>query len=198
MTSRSDEASEAAGTEPAASLSAQQGFVAGYLLQDILRLREQGHRASPAWIKRHGLLVGLVGDNRKLALRLARRSRCLACAVELPSGSTGDHVIALAAGGPAGAENFLPLCGRCNASKGTSDFLVWWRQKGRSALELGPDALCSYIRLAFAHQRRLGSLNDPAAAALAETIAELRDELLDEEQDSMTRQRVSWMTGRKW
>ncbi len=109
---------EAAGTESAASLSAQQGFVAGYLLQDILRLREQGHRASPAWIKRHGVLVGLVGDNRKLALRLARRSRCLACAVELPSGSTGDHVIALAAGGPAGAENYLPLCGRCNASKG--------------------------------------------------------------------------------
>ena len=187
-----------AGDEPAAVSVAQQSLLALYCLQDVMRLAAQGRHVPATWIKRHGLLVGITGDNRKNILRLARTQHCLACRERLPEGSTGDHIIALASGGPAGAENYLPLCGRCNASKGKRDLLDWWHAKGRSATELPPDVLCAYARLAFAQHRRLGTLGEPASAALSYAIGELVGALLDPEQEWMLRQRVSWITGRRW
>ncbi len=79
----------AARDEPAAVSVAQQSLLALYCLQDVMRLAAEGRHVPATWIKRHGLLVGITGDNRKNILRLARTQHCLACKERLPEGSTG-------------------------------------------------------------------------------------------------------------
>ena len=186
----------AAGNVPAATVL--QGLLALYVLQDVARLAEQGARPSPDWIARHGLVPGITNSNRKGVMRLIRRPDCLSCENKLSDGSTGDHIIAVAAGGPAGVENYIPLCGRCNSSKGTRDLLAWWRLRGRPVSLLPPDALCAYARLSFAHHQRLGTLNSPAAAALVQAVEELTRALLDPDQERMLRRRVTWISGGRW
>jgi hypothetical protein len=187
----------AASPAPAAPV-VQHYLLALYTLQDVARLSGQGIRPSLDWIKQHGIVAGIVGANRRNVLRLARYTNCIACEAELADDSSGDHMMPLAAGGPAGAENFLPLCGHCNSSKGTRDLLDWWRMKGRRVGELPPDVLCAYARLSFQQHRRLGTLCKPAPSTLAQAVDELVGALLDPEQEWMLRQRVSWITGRRW
>ena len=95
-------------------------------------------------------LTGLLTENRRVSLRLARQMACLRCNNPLSENGTGDHMIALAVGGPNGAHNYLPLCGRCNSTKGIKDFIRWWLDCGGSAADIPADALCAYARLMFA------------------------------------------------
>lgn len=185
--------------EPVAgnTLATISALFALYVLADCLRGHRDGFPTGPNWIKHHGTIVGLLGSNRKLTIRLVRALSCVACDAALAASSTGDHIVALANGGPAGIENYLPLCGRCNSSKGTVDLLDWWHQKGRSIVELPADVLTAYTRLTFQHAARLGRLGEPAPPSLAAAVRELAGRLLDDQQRWMLSQRASWISGKR-
>jgi hypothetical protein len=94
------------------------------------------------------------GHNRKLTFRLLAWAHCLNCGAPMPEGSTGDHLIPLSEGGPAGAENYIPLDRVCNSSKGPRDFWAWWYYGQNKTLadvphEILPDLLCAYARLRY-------------------------------------------------
>ncbi|MEM2047605.1 MAG: HNH endonuclease, partial [Candidatus Jordarchaeales archaeon] len=90
----------------------------------------------------------LRSESRKTVLRLAKMNTCVACGSRITIAS-GDHIIPLSKGGPQSAENFMPLCKRCNSSKGNRDLLEWWLSLGRHIKDLNPDVLTIYLRLAF-------------------------------------------------
>ncbi len=191
----------AASTAPATAATTtvnQQGLIALYLLGDFGRVSMAGRRPGPDWIKHHGVVGGITSHSRKAALRLARVSTCLRCDEVLSLNTEGDHVIATANGGPAGLENYLPLCGRCNSSKGTRDLLDWWiGHSSRSVRDLPPDVLIVYCRLHFAHYNRIRTLSDPAPDSLVAAVTELLEDL-SAEHERMLRTRIAWITGRKW
>jgi hypothetical protein len=91
--------------------------------------------------------------------------------------STGDHIIPLSDGGPAGAQNYLPLCRSCNASKGRKDFFEWWIQNAKNACDLDNDVICAYARLKFSWLRERGKELDAAPDYLYTAIAQLCDSL---------------------
>lgn len=99
-------------------------------------------------------------ENRRVSFRLWDIRVCLMCEGELSRSSTGDHCVALVAGGPNGAQNYIPLCRSCNASKGRKDFLEWWTFRGRLLEQLPNDAICAYARLTW---RYLDGRRDSAA-----------------------------------
>lgn len=153
-------------------------LVALYLLTDWLRLRREGTEAGPGWFEHHGVLTGICRENRGVSFTLLRIGRCLQCNEPLPPGASGDHIVSREAGGPDGAQNYMPLCGPCNASKGKHDLLWWWAaKKGRSALELPVEALTAYARLTWALYLRTGRDRKPVEPALQHAIRELLDEL---------------------
>jgi len=90
----------------------------------------------------------LMSESRKTVLRLAKLGRCVSCGVKVNVGS-GDHIVPLSRGGPQSAENFMPLCRRCNSSKGSKDLLEWWIGCGRHIKDLNHDALTIYLRLKY-------------------------------------------------
>lgn len=88
-------------------------------------------------------------ENRRVSLRLAKMP-CIVCGEALSENSTGDHIIPLSKGGPAGAQNYLPLCKSHNSSKGARDLFDWWQtRQGREVRELSPDVICCYSRLLY-------------------------------------------------
>jgi hypothetical protein len=93
-------------------------------------------------------LKGLQQESRGPVLRLAKRETCVFCNAPV-GGGTGDHIIPLSKGGPHSAENFMPLCKRCNSSKGNKDLIEWWMLKRRHIRELDLDALVIYLRLRY-------------------------------------------------
>src|SRR5215468_5032030 len=94
--------------------------------QTLLRIRSaDGNFYGPRFFKTRDWIGGLSGSNRRVSLRLAKLP-CVRCGLALAPNSTGDHIIPLSQGGPAGAQNYLPLCRSCNASKGAKDLLTWW------------------------------------------------------------------------
>ncbi len=95
---------------------------------------------------------GLSRNSRDPALRLARYGKCIFCGKEVKTG-TGDHIIPLSRGGPESPENFMPLCRKCNASKGNKDLIEWWLSKGRHIRDLNLDALVSYLRISYRMNR---------------------------------------------
>ncbi len=95
----------------------------------------------------------MLRENRGTTLRLANQP-CIACGEPLAANSAGDHIIPRSRGGPAGAENYLPLCNgaprRCNSSKGVKDLLEWWTVRlERAVPELPNDVICAYARLKY-------------------------------------------------
>jgi len=104
-----------------------------------LRLLEKGFDVA---------LRSLESESRKTVLRLAGLGRCVSCGLTVGIGS-GDHIIPLSRGGPQSAENFMPLCKRCNSSKGNKDLLEWWIGNGRHIKDLNHDALTIYLRLRY-------------------------------------------------
>jgi hypothetical protein len=145
-----------------------------------------------------GVLPGITVHNRRIVIRLARVRECIACNDTLSDSSTGDHLVALANGGPAGGENFVSLCGHCNSLKGTYDFLDFWRKRGGKFTDLSPDVLTAYVRLTYAAVNRLNRLNKPASVSLVAAVDDLMTLLPGPEHERILRGRVSWITGRRW
>jgi hypothetical protein len=132
----------------------------------------------------HTYRTGIRRENRLVSFRLhdhGRNHGCLACGGAIPAGSAGDHLIPTAEGGPDGAQNYIPLCGRCNSSKGVKDLFDWWiGHLGKSLGDLGAalrDVLCAYARLTWAHHDSRGTLDDPAGDHLRSAVRELADSL---------------------
>jgi len=143
-----------------------------HAVQTILRIRPaDGGFYGPGFFRKRDWAGNLAGENRRVSLRLAK-SPCIRCGVALSAGSTGDHIIPLSAGGPPGAQNYLPLCRSCNASKGKKDLLVWWHDSGRSAGELAHDVICAYARLMF------GALNGNHHSLAPEYLERAAQQLL--------------------
>jgi hypothetical protein len=174
----------------------QQALVALYLLADFKRVRENGHVCSADWFWTQGVVIGLMTEPRRVAARLVRRDRCIACDELLAADSTGDHVIARDNGGPPGLGNYVPLCKRCNSSKGTRDLLQWWRQRGRGATDLPPDVLTVYARLMFRQHADRETHNAPAPVHLSEAVQGLLGLLPTPEHERTLRRRVGTVTGR--
>lgn len=172
-----------------------QALLTLYLLQDWLRVRAAGTESSPSFFLRHGVVPALTSENRKVSLRLAREAACLYCEEPIGGDSTGDHIVAVAAGGPGGVENYLPLCKRCNSSKGVLDLLDWWHKKGRRADELPCDVLCAYVRLTYQQRQRLRTINAPAPETLMTAISDLARLLPTADHKSTLWKRVQWVTG---
>lgn len=123
-------------------------------------------------------LDGLKQESRGPVLRLAKRSTCVSCNSPVGSG-VGDHIIPLSKGGPHSAENFMPLCRKCNSSKGDRDLIEWWMIKGRNIKDLDLDALVIYLRLRY----RLATgeeLKSPAPWYLVKAIKQAEETLPDE------------------
>jgi 5-methylcytosine-specific restriction endonuclease McrA len=170
-------------------------LLAIYLLQDWLRVAQNGHDSSPQWFRRHGLLTAITSENRSVILRLARRTQCLACDEPIANDSTGDHLIAVANGGPASAENYIPLCRRCNVSKRTLDLLEWWQRRERSARELPPDVLACYVRLTYRHDHRTRTIAQSAPAYQLAAVRDLVAELPTIDHRRAVWTRVAWVAG---
>jgi len=125
-----------------------------------------------------GCAAGIRRENRSTSFRLyvyGQEHGCLQCGKPLAVDSTGDHLLALHAGGPDGAQNYVPLCGRCNSSKGAREFFSWWGKKGRRVDELPVDVLCAYARLWWRKHEQDGTLDQPAPEALIAAVINLRD-----------------------
>lgn len=143
-------------------------------VQQFLRLPpdERGKPYGPAYFRKFQWAELLQNRNRRVTLRLAVYGRCISCGTPLSASSTGDHLIPLAEGGPDDASNYIPLCKRCNASKGKRDFLEWWLNKHKEIRELPAkvrwDVLTAYARLRFQSLDAL-SLDAPAPQPLIET-----------------------------
>ncbi len=123
-----------------------------HAMQTYRRIVEESGKAyGPGLIRRRNWVRGVQEqENRRVSLRLSKMP-CIKCGTVLSASSTGDHIVPLTKGGPAGAQNYLPLCGKCNASKGSLDLLFWWQKQGRSVADLPHDVICAYARLAWQH-----------------------------------------------
>jgi len=195
---------EAVGSTPAASAlrapptNVAEALVALYMLADYRRVAAGGDPPQPGWFARHGVFTGITASNRGVVGRAIAVGRCVYCQAVVSSGSTGDHVVALDAGGQAGLENYMPCCPSCNSSKGRKDLLEWWYVKGRSVGELAPDVLLAYCRLSFANANRMRSVARPAADTLLCAVRELAGELPTKEHLRGLRQRVDGVVGKRW
>ena len=88
-------------------------------------------------------------QSRKGIIRLAQLGRCISCGEKI-NVYEGDHIIPLSWGAPYSVENFMPLCKRCNSSKGNKDLLEWWIvHKKKHIKDLNQDALTIYLRLRY-------------------------------------------------
>jgi hypothetical protein len=150
-----------------------------HAVQSFLRLPldEEGRPYGPGFFRRRNWIAGLEAENRRVTLRLAGKRACAFCGGPLSGSSTGDHLIPVADGGPVGAQNYLPLCRSCNASKGKRDFLDWLAGRSFDVRRLDLDALCAYARLKYHWLKAKGALADVPAAGLRATLETLRAQL---------------------
>jgi hypothetical protein len=174
-----------------------EALLALYSLADFERVARTSRPPQPSWFETHGVHLGIVGTNRGCVTRLLERGECSGCGTPV-SGGTGDHLLPLDRGGPAGLENYIPLCRCCNSTKGTRDFLDWWERRGGAAEQIDPDILVSYCRLMWSdllRRRQLGQRN--ADSTLAKAVDRLYRRLLSEGHRLALRQRVAAITGRQ-
>lgn len=154
-----------------------QALMALYAMQQALRYpATPGSVCSANSIK--GCVAGIKRENRQTSFRLYEYGQahgCLQCGKPLAIKSTGDHLLALHHAGPYGAQNYLPLCGRCNSSKGSREFFAWWAKKDRRVDELPVDVVCAYARVWWQKCESDGTLDDPASEALVLAVIALRN-----------------------
>ena len=154
-----------------ARLTYIEALIVVYGAQTFLRLPfPDGNPYGPGFFIKRDWIGALKGENRRVSLRLAK-APCIRCKSILPVDSTGDHIIAISIGGPLGAQNYLPPCRPCNASKGKKDLLDWWYDSGRSATDLPYDVLCAYARLMFGWLKQ--KLAEPAPEPLKSAARDL-------------------------
>ena len=123
-------------------------------------------------------LKSLKSESRKTVLRLARLGKCISCGAKVGEGA-GDHIIPVSKGGPQSAENFMPLCRKCNSSKGNKDLLEWWIGQGRNIKDLNQDALTIYLRLRYRLRHKIQAPIEPLRKAIEQAKETLPNELLD-------------------
>jgi HNH endonuclease len=124
--------------------------IAAYQAFRRVPLAPDGRPYGPGWFSNpKNWLTTLEHENRRVSVRLSRMATCVRCSTPLAPDSTGDHLIPRCRGGPDGAQNYLPLCGGCNASKGARDLLDWWIASAQPVSALPPDVLCAYARLMY-------------------------------------------------
>jgi len=104
----------------------------------------------------------LKDSGRKTFLRLANMHRCYACGAPVNPLADGDHVIPKSKGGASGAENFAPMCAKCNSSKGSKDMLEWWAVQGKTLELLNPDVMVVFVRIMYFLLSENGLLDTPA------------------------------------
>ena len=124
-------------------------------------------------------------QSRKTVLRLANLRRCIFCGAEVSLGS-GDHIIPVSRGGPNSAENFMPLCKRCNSSKGNKDLLEWWFSKGRKLRELNLDVLVIYLRFQYRIAEKEVKLDEPPSPNIFKAVREAMIELPEQLRKKIT------------
>jgi hypothetical protein len=139
-------------------------------------LTSDGKPYGPGFFRKRDWVGTLNGENRRVSLRLCRMP-CIRCKNPIGADSTGDHIIPLSDGGPAGAQNYLPLCRSHNASKGRKDLFEWWIESGNNACDLDNDVICAYCRLKFSWLRERGKELDTAPDYLHTAITQLCDSL---------------------
>jgi len=182
-------------TTSTATLTWQQGIVGLYLLNDYLRAINGGSNPAPDWFRRHGVLIGLsTPTTRRVALRLARADACMGCGEPISPNSEGDHIIAVARGGTAGLENYIPLCRSCNSSKGTQDLLEWWARKERAFTDLPADAITAYCRLMLQRLSYERVLNNAAPMTVVVALQQLGACLSYEHRRALW-DRIRWVVG---
>ena len=121
-----------------------------------------------ATAKARQLLTDLDSGRRQItdfpsaaAEKRKREGRCAYCGD--PAANSTDHLIPRLRGGPEDADNHVPACRRCNASKGSKDVFEWAESKGFFPLEVTK----RYIRLAYRWTERNGLLDSPLASLWA-------------------------------
>ncbi len=172
------------------------GLLCLYLLTDWLWLARNRNEFGPSWFRSQGLMTGICRENRGILFALIRRETCLCCEALLTPNSTGDHIVSRDAGGPDGAQNYMPLCRSCNSSKGSNDLLHWWIvKKQRSVLELPAEVLTAYARLTYALYLRTGREGKPIEPALGHAVKELLDQLPTSAHRRAVWERVAWVAG---
>jgi hypothetical protein len=150
-----------------------------HAVQSFLRLPlpADGKPYGPGFFRGRDWRRGLGSENRRVTLRLAGQRTCAVCRAALSGSSTGDHIIPLADVGPVGAQNFLPLCRSCNASKGTRDLLDWMAAKSLDVRTVDLDILCAYARLKYAWLKDRGRLDETPSLGLRDALTTLRSQL---------------------
>jgi hypothetical protein len=144
-----------------------------------LPLAKDGKPYGPGFFAKRDWEGALVWPNRRVALRLGRLGKCIRCAT--PVGDlSGDHIIPTSKGGPLGAENYMPLCRSCNASKGDRDLLDWWYKSDRWATELPDDVIIAYCRLMFVLCQGQQRLDDPATPSMIRACDDFARAMPDE------------------
>jgi HNH endonuclease len=162
---------------PPATIS--QALVWLHATQGFLRLSvpKDGRPYGPGYFAKRDWLGALKWENRRVSVRLGRMTTCVGCGSPMPEGSTGDHIVPLSKGGPSGAQNYLPLCRSCNASKGARDLLEWWLGRGRDVGELPLDVIVAYVRLTYCWYRDRGELDAAPPFYLATAAVRYLDQL---------------------
>lgn len=88
----------------------------------------RAHSAANKAKRRSTKQAGSFSSREWMALCSKACNRCLCCKKECDL--VPDHIIPLARGGSNGIDNIQPLCGRCNAKKGTKT--IDYRRNGRN------------------------------------------------------------------
>ena len=114
---------------------------------------------------------------RKPVLRLANRHRCYGCDTGVNPFANGDHIVPSVKAGPSSADNFAPMCPRCNSSKGDQDLPEWWLKKGRTLWSLDPDVIVQYCRVMYPHLAKLEMLDSPAPEPVIRLLSQFSDSL---------------------
>lgn len=151
-----------------------------------LGLAKDGSPYGPGFFHKRDWVGTLAKENRRVSIRLSRMGQCIGCCADVDTDSTGDHLVPLKMGGPIGAQNYIPLCRPCNASKGARDFIDWWLSKGRNVADLPNDVIIAYCRLMYRACAERGLLDQTASPHLVGALEQTSSTLSERHQAALS------------